>query len=43
MGCVESNRVDNRDFAIDTYYPTPNEVQWIYFGGYATDWECCPL
>jgi hypothetical protein len=27
IGCAESGHVDNRNFAIDTYYPTPNEIQ----------------
>jgi hypothetical protein len=27
IGCAESDRVDNRNFAIDTYNPTPNEIQ----------------
>ena len=27
VGCAESDRVDNRNFAIDTYNPTPNEIQ----------------
>jgi hypothetical protein len=27
IGCAESDRVDNRNFAIDTYSPTPNEIQ----------------
>jgi hypothetical protein len=27
IGCAQSDRVDDRNFAIDTYYPTPNEVQ----------------
>jgi hypothetical protein len=27
LGCAESDSVDNRNFAIDTYYPTPNEIQ----------------
>jgi hypothetical protein len=26
-GCTFSNRVDNRNFAIDSYSPTPNEIQ----------------
>ena len=27
LGCVNSERVENRDYAFDTYYPTPNELQ----------------
>ena len=27
FGCAVSDRVDNRNFAIDTYYPTPNEIR----------------
>src|SRR5439155_10907036 len=27
LGCAASNSVDYRNFAIDTYYPTPNEIQ----------------
>jgi len=27
LGCVESDKVDNRNFAIDTYYPAPNEIE----------------
>src|SRR5438876_12087010 len=27
ISCIQSDRVDDRNFAIDTYYPTPNEVQ----------------
>ena len=27
LGCTESDSVDQRNFAIDTYYPTPNEIQ----------------
>ena len=27
MGCANVSQVENRDFAFDTYYPTPNEVQ----------------
>ena len=27
LGCAEIDRVDNRNFAIDTCYPTPNEIQ----------------
>jgi hypothetical protein len=26
-GCTLSDRVDNRNFAVDTYSPTPNEIQ----------------
>jgi hypothetical protein len=26
-GCATSEKVDNRDYAFDTYYPTPNEIQ----------------
>jgi hypothetical protein len=26
MGCANSGRVENRDYAFDTYYPTPNEI-----------------
>ena len=26
-GCTVSDRVDNRNFAVDTYSPTPNEIQ----------------
>jgi hypothetical protein len=26
-GCADSGKVDNRDYAFDTYYPTPNEIQ----------------
>jgi hypothetical protein len=27
LGCAASKSVDYRNFAIDTYYPTPNEIQ----------------
>ena len=27
LGCAVSGRVDNRNFAVDTYVPTPNEIQ----------------
>jgi hypothetical protein len=27
LGCANSERVENRDYAFDTYYPTPNEIQ----------------
>src|SRR3984893_16252580 len=27
LGCAERDSVDHRNFAIDTYYPTPNEIQ----------------
>ena len=27
LGCAASNGVDYRNFAIDTYSPTPNEIQ----------------
>jgi hypothetical protein len=27
FGCANSERVENRDYAFDTYYPTPNEIQ----------------
>jgi hypothetical protein len=27
LGCADSERVENRDYAFDTYYPTPNEIQ----------------
>src|ERR1700732_4252284 len=27
FGCTVSDRVDNQDFAFDTYYPTPNEIR----------------
>lgn len=27
LGCTEGDSVDQRNFAIDTYYPTPNEIQ----------------
>ena len=27
FGCAVSDRVDNRNFSIDSYYPTPNEIQ----------------
>ena len=27
FGCAVSDRVDNRNFAFDTYYPTPNEIR----------------
>jgi hypothetical protein len=27
LGCANVSQVANRDFAFDTYYPTPNEVQ----------------
>jgi len=27
LGCAETDSVDHRNFAIDTYYPTPNEIQ----------------
>jgi hypothetical protein len=26
-GCANSGKVDNRNYAFDTYYPTPNEIQ----------------
>ena len=26
FGCANSERVENRDYAFDTYYPTPNEI-----------------
>ena len=26
LGCVAKNSVDYRNFAIDTYFPTPNEI-----------------
>jgi hypothetical protein len=26
-GCANSEKVDNRNYAFDTYYPTPNEIQ----------------
>jgi hypothetical protein len=26
-GCANSEKVDSRDYAFDTYYPTPNEIQ----------------
>jgi hypothetical protein len=26
---LRSEKVDNRDFAIDTFYPTPNEIQLV--------------
>ena len=26
LGCVAKNSVDHRNFAIDTYFPTPNEI-----------------
>jgi hypothetical protein len=26
-GCATSEKVDNRDYAFDTYYPTPNEIK----------------
>jgi hypothetical protein len=26
-GCANSEKIDNRDYAFDTYYPTPNEIQ----------------
>ena len=27
VGCANSDKVENRDYAFDTYYPTPNEIQ----------------
>jgi hypothetical protein len=27
LGCANSERVENRDYAFDTYYPTPNEIR----------------
>jgi hypothetical protein len=27
LGCTNFGQVENRDFAFDTYYPTPNEIQ----------------
>ena len=27
LGCAARNGVDNRNFAVDTYVPTPNEIQ----------------
>src|SRR6478672_5436107 len=27
FGCTVSDRVDNRNFAFDTYFPTPNEMR----------------
>jgi len=27
LGCVEKSSVDYRNFAIDTYFPTPNEIR----------------
>ena len=27
LGCASSERVKNRDYAFDTYYPTANEIQ----------------
>jgi hypothetical protein len=27
LGCAASDGVDNRNFAIDTYFPTANEIQ----------------
>jgi hypothetical protein len=27
FGCANSERIENRDYAFDTYYPTPNEIQ----------------
>jgi hypothetical protein len=27
LGCANSERVENRDYAFDSYYPTPNEIQ----------------
>ena len=27
FGCALSDRVDNRNFAVDAYSPTPNEIQ----------------
>jgi hypothetical protein len=27
FGCANSDRVDNRNYAFDTYYPTANEIQ----------------
>jgi hypothetical protein len=27
LGCANSDRVENRNYAFDTYYPTPNEIQ----------------
>ena len=26
-GCANSEKVDNRNYAFDTYYPTPNEIR----------------
>jgi hypothetical protein len=27
LGCAEYNSIDYRNFAIDTFFPTPNEIQ----------------
>jgi hypothetical protein len=27
FGCANSDRIENRNYAFDTYYPTPNEIQ----------------
>ena len=27
LGCAGGNGVDNRNFAVDTFFPTPNEIQ----------------
>ena len=27
LGCANAERVENLDYAFDTYYPTPNEIQ----------------
>jgi hypothetical protein len=27
LGCANVSQVENRDYAFDTYYPTPNEIQ----------------
>jgi hypothetical protein len=27
LGCVAKNSVDYRNFAIDSYFPTPNEIR----------------
>jgi hypothetical protein len=27
VGCASSEKIENRDYAFDTYYPTPNEIQ----------------
>jgi len=27
FGCANSDRVENRNYAFDTYFPTPNEIQ----------------